>query len=663
MLCLKRILLVLTCLATLSILVNARSKRVITPGDIVNIRKVSDPQISPGGEWVVCVVTESALAVKPGTAWDTNIWIVSASGSSPPRKYALSPGSDESPRWSPDGKYLAFLSNRRNNKKHQLYLLPVTGGEAQKISTTKEGVITFKWLSDSSTIAFISTDPISAEEEKQPATGSDVYVVGEVCKFARLYELSIKTGKTRLITKDNENIYYFDYSPDNSRVCMLVTATPQLDDIFRAKLIIQNRDGSKRKGISDNIMLWTLSPLNLSWSPDGDRIACFMRTPPDFPIPGIIGQDGNIRAIVSNNYPGIVWEMDWLPGGKKLLVSVQEGVRGSIGRLDIKSGKIDYLRKVGRPYWAGPYWNIDKRTGSIVFIDADNDSPEDIWIMKSDSSDVKKLTHFNPQVESLSFGEQEQVSWKSSDGTPIDGILIKPPGFRKGTGYPLIVIIHGGPTWSWWSGWHGTWHEWGQFLASNGYAVLLPNPRGSGTYGAAFACKNIRNWARGPFDDIIAGVDFLIEKGIADPDKLGIGGWSYGGYLTAWVITQTSRFKAAVMGAGIVNLISFYGTFDIPTWVENYFTYNPYDRKSIYEKNSPLTYVNNVKTPTLIIHGKEDLRPHPSQSYEFYQALRKMRVKTKFVMYPREGHGIREPAHQVDLLKRILEWYDSHLKK
>jgi dipeptidyl aminopeptidase/acylaminoacyl peptidase len=192
---------------------------------------------------------------------------------------------------------------------------------------------------------------------------------------------------------------------------------------------------------------------------------------------------------------------------------------------------------------------------------------------------------------------------------------------------------------------------------------MLPNPRGSGGYGTEFAKSIINNWGKGPFSDIMAGVDCLIKRGIADPERLAIGGWSYGGYITAWAVTHSSRFKSAVMGAGISNLISFYGTFPIPRWINYYFDKNPYQKKSIYENNSPIYSALKARTPTLIIHGEKDNTPPVSQSMEFYRRLCEAGVKTKMVIYPREGHSITEPYHQLDLLKRILDWYDNYLKK
>jgi dipeptidyl aminopeptidase/acylaminoacyl peptidase len=226
----------------------------------------------------------------------------------------------------------------------------------------------------------------------------------------------------------------------------------------------------------------------------------------------------------------------------------------------------------------------------------------------------------------------------------------------------LITIVHGGPEWSWWLGWQASWHDWGQILASNGYAVLLPNPRGSDGYGWKFVGQNRNDWGGGDYNDIMSGIDFLIKEGIADPQRLGIAGWSYGGYLTAWSITQTNRFKAAVMGAAIPNLVSFYGITHAPSVFDAYFNGNLYARKKDYIDRSPINYIRNIKTPTLILHGENDQGVPVSQTKEFYRGIRAMGVESKAVIYPREGHAFKERGHQIDSLKRILDWFDKYLK-
>jgi dipeptidyl aminopeptidase/acylaminoacyl peptidase len=294
----------------------------------------------------------------------------------------------------------------------------------------------------------------------------------------------------------------------------------------------------------------------------------------------------------------------------------------------------------------------------IAYLDATSVSPDDIWIMRENGAETRRLTDLNPQVSSWAFGSAETVQWKAEDGERIEGILVKPAGYESGKKYPLVVQIHGGPANSWWSGWLS---DWAPLLASNGFAVLLPNPRGSACCGWKFAEKNYLDWGGGDFRDIMAGVDYLIQQGIADSTQLAIGGWSYGGYMTAWAVSQTNRFRAAVMGAGLSDLTSFYGTSDTPTFLRWYFENYPYGHEQVYSQHSPMSFIKNVKTPTLILHGEADLRVPVTQSYQFYQGLKDMGVESKFVIYPREPHHIGERAHQIDLLQRVLNWYKAHM--
>jgi len=651
-------ILVAACLLPLSILAQEKARRPITPEDLVKIREVADPQISPNGKWVAFVVTEPADTSKPDQPRNSDIWIVPSDGSAPPRKYAFGPKAESTPRWSLDGNYLAFLSNRGEDGKNQIHLMHTSGGEAEAITKTKEGVGTFQWRADSKAIAFTAKDSLTNAEDKQQKAKSDERVLDENFKYSLLYELEVSSRKATLISKENETANEFDYSPDGGWISVSVSPTPKLDDVYlRSKLVLIKSDGAERKVISDKCFG------NVRWSNDGKQILYLAPVGKGITaLPALVSSSGGATEFLAQNYRGVVWEMDWLPTGQDLLVSSQEGAQGIIGKLNSKTGAVSRLKAVGRPFTSSNNWSASADGASIAFIDASASSPADAWIMKAGGSEVKRLTTMNPQLDSLAFGVTEVIQWKSKDGTLIEGILVKPADYVKGKRYPLVVQVHGGPEWAWWNGWLASWHEWAQPLASNGYAVLLPNPRGSSGYGWKFIEANVNDWGGGDFADIMSGVDYLIKEGIADADRLGIGGWSYGGFMTSWAVSQTNRFKAAIMGAGLSNLTSMYGTTDIPTFMQLYFDGHPFDRKQIYEKHSALTFIKNAKTPALILHGGSDERVPLSQAQEFYQALRDMNIKTKFVIYPREGHGIGERAHQVDLLERVLEWFDSHLK-
>jgi dipeptidyl aminopeptidase/acylaminoacyl peptidase len=255
----------------------------------------------------------------------------------------------------------------------------------------------------------------------------------------------------------------------------------------------------------------------------------------------------------------------------------------------------------------------------------------------------------------------EHVTWEADDGHIIEGILTYPVDYKPGQRYPLVVDIHGGPSWQWEDRVMLNWHDWAQWLASRGYAVLLPNPRGSTGYGHEFQQLLQDDVGGGESRDLVTGALAMVERGIADPDRLGIAGWSWGGYLTAWTITQTPIFRAAVMGAGLSNMVSDHGQGDIPTANLLYYPGLPYQHMEHYWKSSPIRYVAAVRTPTLILHGEEDARVHPAQGMEYFRALKSLGVPVRFVRYPREKHGFTERAHQIDVMQRIVDWFDRYL--
>ncbi len=632
-------------------------KRPITPEDIVSIRSVTEPQISPEAKSVAFIITEPADTSKSDEVWNSDIWIVPADGSELPRKYAFGSKLEIMPRWSPDGRYLAFLSNRGKDDKNQIYLLPVAGGEAEVLTSMKAGVDLYKWDPGSHAITFISKDSLTTNEDKLNKAKDDERVLDENLKYARLYRVDLVSRAVTLLTQENESVDDFDYSPDGSMLAFKVAPTPKLDDVYlRSKLLVMNRDGSDTRVICEP------SVGNIRWSPDGNQIVHFTyRGPIDIWFPEIVSPSGGQSVLLGMDYRGTIWEMDWIPQSQEILVSSQEGVQGIIARLDTKTGEIQSIRSVRRPFKGSSNWSLSADGKWIAYLDASATSPNDIWIMQANGSKAKRLTDINPQLTSLAFGAVEKIHWNSKDGTQIEGVLVKPLGFESGTNYPLIVIIHGGPKWAWWYGWLCSWHTWAQLLASNGFAVLLPNPRGSEGYGWEFQEMNFVDWGGGDFDDIMSGVDYLIQHGIADSNRVAVGGWSYGGYMTAWAVTQTNQFEAAVMVAGLSNLTSFYGTTDIPTLLGHYFDGYPFGRQEVYDAHSPLAFVKNVRTPTMILHGEADDRVPVSQSYEFYRALKDMGVEASLVVYPREPHSIGERTHQIDLLQRVLGWYTTHL--
>ena len=647
----------------------AKSGRIPAPSDIVDLREVSDPQISPNGNSVAFVVSEPADPDQPDKPRNRDIWMVATDGKASPRKYVASEKSESMPRWSPDGRWLAFLSDRGeatgDNKvadppKTQLWMMHTDGGEAQQITRLPGGVESYAWSKDGKTIAILSPDGPTPEEEARKKKRDDRIYVDHEWKFVRLYLCDPLPREVSLVTTHDLNVNDVEWSPDGLELALLVSATPDLDDVYwHSRLVTMNRQGEIIRTVSER------AGPDWGYSPDGKWVAFDERTASGIGfILSIVPSAGGEVKHVDADYKGTVFWARWAPDSKYLIVESVEGTRGKISGLDTTNGRTKKMFEVQIGTGQDHPFSMDLDASVITYLDQGTNAPADVWVIDEESQKARQLTHMNPPVEQWRLGSVEEISWKSkNDDKTIFGVLIKPPDYDPGKLYPVIVQVHGGPEWAWWLGWHGSWHEWGQLLASHGYVVLLPNPRGSDGQGIAFAEANRDDWGGGDFADIMSGVDDLIGKKIADPNRLGIGGWSYGGFMTSWAVTHTDRFRAAVVGAGVTNLFSFNGTTDItPSFLKSYFYDLPFDRREDYEKHSAMSFVKNVKTPTLVVHGGGDQRVPPGQGEEFYHALKQVGIKAEMVIYPREPHGFRERAHQVDLLTRILGWFDTYLK-
>jgi dipeptidyl aminopeptidase/acylaminoacyl peptidase len=627
----------------------------------------SDVQISPNGEQALYVSRPFSSEVD-GPA--SSIWLVGRDGG-PARRLTASEVSDDSPRWSPDGRAIAFTSDRQKRGVAQLYLLPLSGGEAVRLTDRVTGVIAFEWSPDGSRLAFASRDSETDEVRKRRETGDDANVVDMDIKRAGLWLLDVPAEATsfepgslpeaRRVSPENVHIggYVdsgFAWAPDGSGFVVMAGASPRTNDRIRSEAFHLSLDGKLVSlGKLDGVIA---SP---RYSPDGSTLA-YVGVEDQIPARFVLltmPAAGGPSKVVAPGYNGSFMEFHWLPDSRHIVAGVETGQRASFVRVNVESGAVEEAFTPAEP----------RGTTSGLSTSADGRRCAFPWETASSFGDVHvadlggtstRLTDLNPWVREYDLGELREIAWESFDGMSIEGLLILPVGYDGTIRYPLLTHIHGGPAASWSHHVYANWHDWGQFLAQRGFAVFMPNPRGSTGRDAAFLRAVVDSYGESDLQDILTGVDYLIAEGIADPDRLVVGGWSGGGYLTNRMITSTNRFKAAVSGAGTSNWISFLGTADIRDVFTHYVGDIAVDPETAW-RLSPIRSVKQATTPTLILFGENDPRVPPTQGYELYAGLRSRGVETQMVLYPREGHGIGERTHQLDVLRRVIDWYDRHL--
>ncbi len=635
-----------------------------TSGDLIRLRWITSPAISPDGRWVAYVVGEPPDTSRSEKKGQTDIWVVDFDGKRGPRRYASGPSRESEPRWSPDGQWIAFLSDRGSDGKTQIFRMRRAGGEAEQVTEFAEGVQSYTWSPDGKKFAVIAADPLPGNVAEEHRRGDDERHIDHEDRFGRLRIVDAAGGGGEAVTPDNLHVMEASWSPDAARLAMVVADRPTNDEMYwQSRLEILNLANGERTELSHH------GEGVPSWSPDGRSIAFLYRDvhpeitvgAPVVAVADIVG--GDIRLLCKNHcgtFRGPVWH----PDGERLVVVEWAGVTGRLAFLKIEDESVEPITDMLIPYYGGRTFDVSRDGSRFVLMKGGVESPPDIWVMERGwFGKEERRTDVNGWLADRKLPTGRVVKWESRDGTQVEGVILFPPDYQKGRRYPAVINIHGGPMWAWWLGWHGTWHEWGVPLACRGFVVLLPNPRGSAGYGAGFARANFDDWGGGDYEDILAGADYLIDEGYAIPDRIGIAGWSYGGYMSAWIVTHTMRFAAAVIGAGVTNLFSFHGTTDItPSFLTGYFRDVAYRRPEAYRDHSPVYFAPHASTPTLILHGEDDARVPVGQAYEMYHALVQTGVAAELVVYPREGHGFREIKHQIDLVERIVQWFEHHLK-
>jgi len=612
----------------------------LTAEKLLSVRTISDVRFSPDGQQVAFVVTEPVKS----TTRARHIWILDVK-SREVRQFTNSAKTEDTPRWSPDGKRLAFISNRDDVR--QIYIIPMAGGEAKRLLETKHEIDNFSWSPDGKQIAFFSPEPKTDAEDKKEKDKDDARVVDRDDHLRRLWLLDPDSARVRQITSGRWRINEAEWLPDSARMIASATDHPEVD---------ADRNRIYSINLADGKMTEVAAPRGpfgrLRVSPDGKSVV-YTAAKVDGPSPHdlflLTLADGKTQNLTSVSLDRPVLNFSWT-SNNIVAATVQKGFNTNLVSIDVV-GKV-------RP---GPQLPVNPRSfdmsaSMVTFVGSSATEPDELWLWDGAKS-AQRVSDFNKSFRPLTILKPEVFRYQSFDGLEIEGALIKPPGSVAGKRVPLIVLVHGGPT----SLWQDSIESWGQLLAARGFAIFYPNIRGSAGYGQSFIEMNRSDWGGGDFKDVMAGVDYLIAQNIADPQRLGIGGWSYGGYMSEWAITQTDRFKAAVSGAGLANLASEFGTEGGSSY-DQWFFGVPYENLDGFMKSSPIKYLKNAKTPMLILQGEADRTDPVGQSEELYHGLKHYGVEAELVLYPREPHGFTEEKHLIDRLNRIVAWYEKHLK-
>jgi dipeptidyl aminopeptidase/acylaminoacyl peptidase len=613
----------------------------LTPAQLLSLRTISDLRFSPDGQYVAFVVTEPVK----GTTRARHIWLLDVK-TKEVRQFTNSSKTEDTPRWSPDGKRLAFISNRDDVR--QIYAIPMNGGEARRLLETKHEIDNFSWSPDGKQIAFFAPEPKTPAEEQKEKDKDDARVVDRDDHLRRLWLLDPDSSKVRQITSGRWRINEAEWLSNGATMIASATDHPESDQETNRIYSINLTDGKLTEIAAPR------GPFGrLRVSPDGKSVV-YVAAPLDGPSTHdlflLTLVDGKTRNLTSASLDRPVLNYSWMTNNS-LVATTQKGFRTRFVSIDLSGAIVELVS-----YSVNPRAFDISALGALTFVGSSSAEPEELWLRDSEKP-AQHVSDFNKTLRQLAILQPESFRYKSFDGLEIEGALIKPKGYVAGTRVPLITLIHGGPT----SVWQDSIESWGQLLAARGFAIFYPNIRGSTGYGHKFVEMNRADWGGGDYKDVMAGVDYLITQGIADPQRLGIGGWSYGGYMSEWAITQTTRFKAAVSGAGLSNLASEFGT-EAGSSYDQWFFGVPYENLEAFMKSSPVKYLKNAKTPTLILQGEADRTDPIGQSQELYRGLKYYGVEAELVLYPREGHGLTEEKHLIDRLNRIVAWYEKHLK-
>ncbi len=624
-------------------------------------RSFQQVAISRDGAWVAWVEQTLDSSGEPITSNAIYIQDLHSTKSEPRRISATAGGSDRSEdgiAWSPDSKQLAFLSDASGQT--QLYVADVGTGTARKVTSLNGVLANPAWSRDGSSIAFLFTENAPRVTGPLLPMSAETGVVDAKVYEQRLAVVDLASGKVRQISPPDMYVYEYDWSPDGKSFALTAAHGAGDANWYVARLYTLGVE-------SEQLAELYKPPLQIAvprWSPDGKSIAFIGGLMSDEGFTGgdifLVSASGGPARNLSPDIPASPAAIDWESSSALLFVDYVDGQHG-ISRLEVATGKISQV-------WTGPEvvttesWNLpdisfsaDHRNSAIIRDSSEH--PPEIWA--GAVGQWKQVTHVNDALQP-DWGEMKSLHWMNG-AIRAQGWLMYPAHYDPRNRYPMVVVGHGGPAGAAHIGWPDSFFNTNE-LSAHGYFVFYPNPRGSYGEGEKFTQANVKDFGYGDFRDIMAGIDEIVKTFPVDADRIGITGWSYGGYLTMWAVTQTNRFHAAVAGAGIANWQSYYGENDIDEWMIPYFGASVYDDPAVYARSSPITFIKNTKTPTLILVGERDGECPAPQSREFWHALKTLGVDTELVIYPGEGHGFLQPDHRRDVIDRLINWFDHYLK-
>jgi dipeptidyl aminopeptidase/acylaminoacyl peptidase len=661
----KHILLLAGVALTGSAILTAQSAPPISApsvDQILSLKRAGSPELSPDGRYVAYTVRATNW---DDNAYETQIWVADAATGAT-RQLTNSKKSSQSPAWSPDGSKLAFISDRTDNR--QIYQINPAGGEAEALTTLEDGVSSFAWAPDGTRIAYTATEPKPSAVKDRDKKYGEFQIVEQDYRMTHLFVLDVAAGAkgaTRALTSGAFTVGSFAWSPDGTRIAFDHQANPSPASSGSSDIsIVTVADAAVRPLVTQS------GPdSHPVWSPDGARIAfeTSMASPDYFYTNRVIATvpaGGGAPAVLTKAFdedPSIV---AWMPGG--LFFAASQRTYSSLFRLDVTSGSI--ARLAPNETSVNSSFSLSRDGAKVAFLSADSTAMAEVYVAGVSGASLTspmKLSDENSQTRGWATGTLEVVSWKSQDGATIEGVLHKPANFDASRKYPLLVVIHGGPTGvSRAVPFTSTTYPIDVWVP-RGVLVLEPNYRGSAGYGEKFRALNVRNLGIGDAWDVLSGVDALIAKGIVDPGRVGAMGWSQGGYISAFLTTHdAARFKAISVGAGISDWMTYYVNTDIHPFTRQYLKATPWDDPEIYSKTSPITYIKRAKTPTLIQHGATDQRVPLPNAYELYQGLLDNKVPAKLIVYQGFGgigHGPTKPKSQRATMDHNLEWFDQYL--